>query len=184
VKIKVRRLKVSDIIPLLMLFTAGGVCAQEAAQVAAQNAAQKASPLWTAGFSLGTSFAAPLFIATLHGSYAPINNSFMEIGCDLGIVSDEPYTDYYSVYPFIHLAYTRPLGRLGHWYVGAGGGYMYAKYDFLDREVTFNILAMDLAAGFRLFNALNIAYTLRTNFDGINHKVSIGTIYTGARREQ
>ncbi|MDR0302193.1 MAG: hypothetical protein LBI04_07785, partial [Treponema sp.] len=40
--------------------------------------------LWSIGASVGTSFAAPLLIGTVHGTLAPFKSSFFELGVDAG----------------------------------------------------------------------------------------------------
>ena len=139
--------------------------------------------LWTIGFSAGTSFSVPWVIATVHGTIAPFKYSFLEIGCDLGLITLEPKVNYYSLYPFAHLAFFMPFPKAppvlkGGWYVGAGAGYLMAYYTFSEGEhPPIYILAFDAIAGVNLFNFLDISYTLRTDFKGLNNKVSVGFTY-------
>jgi len=142
--------------------------------------------LWTIGVSAGTSLATPLIIGTVHGTIAPINNLFLEIGIDAGLFTsfdpDEYYLDnYYSLYPFVHVAGFVPFGDKGGWYVGAGAGLMIVSYDFKYDDANANysdtIFAVDITTGFNLFNFLDISYTLRTNFEGASNKISVGIVY-------
>jgi len=139
--------------------------------------------LWSIGASVGSSFAAPLAIGTIHGTLAPFNGSFIEIGADAGygIINDN--ISYYSLYPFVNFALFVPFPRLsagkrGGWYIGAGFGAMFANYTF---EIAGSILettpAMNIITGFNLFNMIDISYTLRTNFKSANSKLSFGYVY-------
>ena len=93
--------------------------------------------LWTVGASLGTSFSHPWLIGTISTTIAPLPHSFLQIGFDFGLLSGDPDVGYYSLYPFIHIAYFRPFSRFpgkqninGGWYIGAGGGFMHSSYEF------------------------------------------------------
>ena len=56
------------------------------------------------GVSVGTTFIDPLVVATIHGTYAPLPNIFVELGCDFGFISKyDDVEKFYSIYPFIHL---------------------------------------------------------------------------------
>ncbi|MCL2805415.1 MAG: penicillin-binding protein activator LpoB [Treponema sp.] len=136
------------------------------------------SHLWTIGASLGTSFISPLVIGTIHGTVAPFRYSFLELGIDLGFLSNDPLvTNYYSILPFAHYAFFLPFEK-GGWYVGAGIGYLHSEQtksgsSGLNRSITFNVIT-----GFNILNIINISYALRTNFaDFINNKLSIGYTY-------
>ena len=50
------------------------------------------------GVSLGTSFVDTLFIASLHGTFSPVRNFYIEAGCDFGFVSVyDDVESYYSI---------------------------------------------------------------------------------------
>ena len=132
---------------------------------------------WAEGFSIGTSFAAPFLGFTVHKTFSPLRNSFMEIGCDLGFISAVKDADYFSVYPFAHIAFFMPFAEKGGWYIGTGGGVMIAKYIFPEGDVSANTPAFDVIAGVNFFDFLNICYTLRTNIKTVSHKVSIGYVH-------
>lgn len=156
-----------------------------------RTTANKASRLWTIGGSFGSSFAAPWVISTVHGTIAPFKNSFLEIGLDIGLESGDPYVSYYSIYPFVHYAFFVPFKSSGGWYIGAGGGYMYANYSFPNEsfvepfvdDVTISTFAADLTTGFNIMNIIDISYTLHTNFTSASNKISVGYTYRFKYRE-
>jgi len=136
-----------------------------------------ASYLWTVGASIGSTFADPWLVGTVQGTIAPLRNSFIGIGVDFGLVSGMEDVGYYSFYPFVHLAFFMPFAKKGGWYAGAGGGYLFSRYDFSGTKYSLNLFAADAFAGVNLFNMLDISYTLRTNFDVANHKFAVGYTY-------
>jgi hypothetical protein len=135
------------------------------------------SRLWTLGASLGTSFTSPLLIVTIYGTIAPFRYSFLEVGLDVGFLTNDPHvTSYYSISPFAHYAFFLPFAK-GGWYAGTGIGYLHSeqiKYGSLgrNRSITFNI-----TTGFNIQNVIDISYTLRTNFAEVNNKLSVGYTY-------
>ena len=162
---------------------AGAAESAEAEQPVKEKKQRVIDPLhyWTLGISAGTSFTTPWVIATVHGTISPFRNSFLELGCDLGLINlSEKVKSYYSIYPFAHLAYFKPFTK-GGWYIGAGAGYMMAFYKFSAGDIQKNIFAADLIAGVNLFNFLDISYTLRaspwTDLKAVSHKVSLGYVY-------
>ena len=130
--------------------------------------------LWTIGASVGTSFAAPWLVGTVHGTIAPWRNSFLELGFDVGMVSSA--ARYYSLYPFAHYAFFWPLGRAGL-YTGVGGGLMIVSYQLDEGQWSEHIAVAAFTAGVNLFDMIDVSWTLRTNFSGISQKVSAGWIY-------
>ena len=137
----------------------------------------QAAKLWTLGVSAGSAFAPPFVIGTVHGTIAPIRCAFLEIGFDFGLISGDPDADYYSMYPFAHLAFFLPFPKSGGWYIGAGGGFMMVSYTFPEGDYSDNIFAADFITGFNIANMLDISYTMRTNFSGASNKVSVGYTY-------
>jgi hypothetical protein len=132
---------------------------------------------WSVGGSMGTSFAAPWVIGTVHGTIAPFRYSFLELGLDVGLVSGNANVGYYSLYPFAHYAFFMPFAERGGWYVGAGGGYMRGEFDFSGDKVPLSVFAGDLVAGINIMNMFDISYTLRTDFGSVSNKVSVGYTY-------
>ena len=137
----------------------------------------QAAKLWTLGVSAGSAFAPPLVIGTVHGTIAPIRNAFLEIGFDFGLISGDSDVNYYSMYPFAHLAFFLPFPQSGGWYAGAGGGFMIARYTFPEGDYSANIFAADFITGVNILNMIDISYTLRTNFSGTSNKLSVGYTY-------
>ena len=133
--------------------------------------------LWSVGFSIGTTFAAPWIIGTLHGTIAPLRFSFLEIGFDYGMISGVEDVSYYSFYPYLHYTLYRPFMKKGGWYIGAGGGYMIIELDYPEGAVSRNTIAADIITGFNIENIIDISYTLRTNFKAMDNKFSVGYIY-------
>ena len=133
--------------------------------------------MWTLGISAGSSFTAPKVIATVHGTIAPFKYSFLELGCDIGWISEMKNAVYYSIYPFAHYSLFRPIGNNSGWYIGAGGGWSYESYTVDDLLLPLTGAKLDLTTGFNIFNYIDISYTLRTNFKSTNHKVSLGFMY-------
>jgi len=133
---------------------------------------------WSIGVSAGSSFADPWVIGTIHGTIAPFRYSFLELGCDVGFVStvvnNIEGSIYYSVCPFVHLAFFIPSTGNGGWYVGTGSGYSIARYNMPEKHIVLNIIAMDFIAGVIIGNVFNISYTLRTNFESASNKIAIG----------
>ena len=133
---------------------------------------------WSVGASVGSSFARPWFIGTAHGTIAPFKYSFLELGFDFGIISGEPDVGYYSLCPFAHLAFFWPVADFFGVYAGLGGSFTFASYSFPEEgDITTNKLAGAATAGINIFDKINFSYTLRTNFTGFNHKVSVGYTY-------
>ena len=135
------------------------------------------SSFWTLGVSTGSSFAAPWLIGTVHATLAPFRYSFFEIGTDFGIISGEPEIGYHSFYPFAHYALFLPFNRKGGWYIGAGAGCMILSYNFPEGNYTDKIFAADIITGFNIGNFLDVSYTLRTNFNNVSNKLSLGYVY-------
>jgi len=133
----------------------------------------------TAGASLGTAFTDPLVILTLHGTYAPINNFFIEIGCDVGFVSvHENVNSFYSIYPYANLCYYLPFENKIGIFAGAGAGYILGSYNFSHGgNADLNIFTFNFTAGVSINNFINISYSLRTNFAAINHQIAVGYDY-------
>jgi len=138
---------------------------------------KRSAKWWTLGASVGTSFAAPWVVGTVHGTLAPFRYSFLELGFDFGLISGIEDVDYYSLYPFIHYALFIPFPAKGGWYGGAGGGYMLGEFTFPEGKVRENIFAFDFTTGVNIGNVLDISYTLRTDFKSAGQKVAVGYTY-------
>jgi hypothetical protein len=132
---------------------------------------------WTIGASVGSSFIDPWVIGTARGTLAPFKYSFLELGLDLGLVSGKPDVGYYSLCPFVHIAYYQPIGERFGLYAGGGGGYFWGKYRFPEADITKSIVAFDAVAGINILDMFDFSYTLRTDFKNISNKISFGYTY-------
>ena len=81
---------------------------------------------WSVGISVGSFFADPWMVGTVWATLAPLRNSFIRVGLDLGFVSNRAnVTGYYSIFPFVHYAFFVPFDALpipfamGGWHIGA-----------------------------------------------------------------
>jgi len=134
--------------------------------------------MWTIGVSTGTSFAPPWLIGTVHTTLAPFRYSFFEVGIDFGMFSGEPEVEYYSLYPFTHYALFLPFYDISRGlYIGAGVGCMIVSYKFPEGDYSDQIFAADIIIGVNIGDFLDVSYTLRTNFNRVSNKLSVGYIY-------
>ena len=143
------------------------------------NAGKEPEPakFWSVGASLGSSFAAPWLIGTLHGTIAPLKYSFIEIGADIGFLPGAADVKYYSVYPYAHAAFYWPFNKFGL-YAGFGGGIMIVSYTFKNTDNWSNTIpAGAVTAGINILDMIDVSYTLRTNFSAISNKFSVGYTY-------
>ena len=147
------------------------------------------SRLNTLGVSVGSSFASPIIAGSIRGTIAPSNYTFFEFGMDLGFGSSIENADYFGLYPYIHYNVFVPFTASGSkskggWYIGLGAGYMVNWYTFREGSNEYNYLkgdsfsnntfAGDIVTGFNIADAIDISYTLRTHFQSVSHKVSVG----------
>jgi len=133
----------------------------------------------TLGVSLGTAFTDPFIITTLHGTFAPIDNVFIELGCDAGFISRyEGVESFYCLYPYVNLGYFLPFRNMGGIFTSVGIGYIFGSYFFSHGgNADLNILTGNVTIGVNLFNFINIFYSLRTDFTAISHKIAVGYVY-------
>jgi len=145
----------------------------------------------TLGASINMPFPNSPFILSAHGTYAPFNNSFFELGMDVSWknYNDNDYNNAYdnieifSMYPFLNYAFFVPFKqthletRDGGWYAGAGFGVMIGEYTFDGTlSVWDTVFAINIVTGFNL-GFFDISYTLRTDFNNINGKLMVGYVY-------
>ena len=150
---------------------------------------EPAARLNSLGISLGTAFAAPLVAGTVRWTFAPANFWFFEFGMDMGFGTTIEYADYFSLYPYIHYNVFAPFKssgayRKGGWYFGMGVGYQFSQYTFdtatleyyylAGEKAMFSTFAVDAVTGFNIADAIDISYTLKTNFRSVNNKLSVG----------
>jgi len=135
---------------------------------------------WSLGASVGTSLADPWLIGSLHGTAAPLPFSFLRLGVDAGFISGMEGAGYFSLYPFAQLAFFLPFCvtplplRGGGWYIGAGGGFLMARYSFYDLYENVRTPMADFVVGLNIGNMFDVSYSLRTNFSSFNSKISVG----------
>ena len=144
-----------------------------------ENERKNSARFNTLGASSGTAFADPLAIITLHGTFAPINNFFIEAGCDAGFISNQEDADkFYSVYPYANLCYFMPFANKGGIFAGAGAGYILGTYHFSHGGIAeFNIFTVNFTAGVNIIDVINFSYTFRTDFTAFNHQIAAGFVY-------
>jgi hypothetical protein len=129
------------------------------------------------GVSVGSSFSDPLVITTIHGTYSPFQNIYIELGMDLGLLSVyEDVRSYYSIYPYVNLGCFFPLNDNIGFYAAAGGGYLFSNYSFTFGDAVLNTFGVNVTAGVNIFNII-ISYTFRTDFATIGNKVSAGYVF-------
>jgi hypothetical protein len=135
--------------------------------------------LWTVGASVGSSFAAPLFVGTVHLTLAPFRNSFLKIGLDAGYFSGNEYLDYSSIHPFAHYAFFLPFGNNSGWFIGAGGGYLWSVISNVewDLNVPVNTFSVDIGTGLYLGGGIYFSYTFRSDFTNFGNKLALGYAY-------
>ena len=130
------------------------------------------------GISIGTSFIDPLAVISIHGSYAPLPNMFIELGSDFGFISIyEDVEKFYIFYPFVNLGLFFPFTNSGGFFACIGGGYMVGNYVFTKGTTGINLWGVNFIAGINLRNVLNISYTFTTNFIEAKNKLAIGYVY-------
>jgi len=127
------------------------------------------------GASVGTSFAAPVFIGSLQTTLAPWKGLLFDLGMDFGIGSGESDVDQYSFSPFSHFGFFIPFTKGGGWYNTYGVSYMYSKYTFNGiGGVSLHFFTFDISTGFIFKNGFTISYIFRTDFETMNNKLSFG----------
>jgi hypothetical protein len=128
------------------------------------------------GLTIGSSFTDPLLIVTLNLTVAVSPNWFLGLGCDVGLFSELQNADnYYSVYPFAHMAYFEPFGG-GGFYIGGGGGLVIREYTAGGEAASEKIFAASFTAGYIFLDMFDISYSLRTNLDWKTSKLAVGFI--------
>ena len=134
------------------------------------------------GASVGTALSAPWLVGTIYGNMYFLNSSlsfssFLELGADFGMLSGDADIGYYSIYPFAHYSLLFPVAEIFNFYIGAGGGYLIAEYNFPEGKMPLNIFAFDVTAGLRFSGGFLISYTMRTDFSSISNTISVGYLY-------
>ena len=131
------------------------------------------------GASLETAFIDPLIIASIHGTFAPMNSFFIELGCDTGFISVYDYVDnFYSLYPYVNFCYFLPFANKGGIFAGAGAGYILGSYQFSHGgNADLNIFTFNFTAGVNIIDFINLSYSLKTDFTAVTHQIAVGYVY-------
>ena len=132
----------------------------------------------SAGISAGTAFTDPLVIVTINGTYSPIRNFYIELGCEFGFISEHSDVDFfYCIYPYLNLGFYMPFTEKTGIFASLGGGYMAGGYSFEYGTADINTWGLHFKTGANLFNFLNVFYILKTNFSAVSHKLAVGYTY-------
>jgi hypothetical protein len=80
--------------------------------------------------------------------------------------------------PFAHYAFFWPFDKVGL-YAGAGVGYVSGALTYQDGRDSdsIRIIVADGIIGANIMNFLDISYTLRTTFNSLTNKFSMGYTY-------
>ncbi|MDR1618810.1 MAG: penicillin-binding protein activator LpoB [Treponema sp.] len=149
---------------------------------------------WSMGLSLGTTFATPRLTLSPNITIPIVKVAYLDTGCDFGFFPNADYIKdlcYNSYYPYIRASAFLPFGderdELGSkfgFHIGFGYGCMIADYRFGDYDNRAVVNAFDAAVGLLFINAIDISYSVRTNFKGVNNKLSLGYVYRFPRENQ
>ena len=172
-----------------------GMAEKEGQEAAEEEARRKKKKAWnkfwfddgkkmsSLGVNIGTSFATPLLIGNANITIPVFPYTFLEGGADIGLfhgnAGGEKINDveYVSGYYYGRFNVFAPFDEGGGFYFGLGAGFMDAQYKFPQNEVSTQTPAFDVAAGFFFGEGrhfMRIGYALRTNFSGINHRLTAG----------
>jgi hypothetical protein len=145
------------------------------------------------GVAAGTAFATPAFLASARLTYSPFPYFFFEAGSDFGLAHGMPDVQdvgYLSIAPYLHLngfitnhKISGADQRFGG-YIGVGGGASFSQYTYPPEShvdpVKVNTGVFDANAGVLWMfshSVIDLRYTLKTNFKGIDNRVTLGYIY-------
>ena len=131
------------------------------------------------GVSIGSTFAAPMYVGGLSGTFSLWDKTFFELGLDIGFGTEKPEVEHSSVLPYVRFSVFSPFADSGVlWYAGLGVGYSDSTFNFPDiGEYNEGIFAADFSVGLVLKSGLNFSYTLRTDFLSGSHKLAFGYLY-------
>jgi TolB-like protein len=150
----------------------------EAEEIARINQKRERVRFWSIGVFAGTSLADPWVTGTVRCTIAPLPYSFLEIGFDMGLISNNDWDNFYTMFPYIHYALFVPFQKKGGWYIGAGGGLMLEEYSKDDLVLSRMDFAISFTTGFNFWNMVDISYTLRTkDLTSVSNKISLGFTY-------
>ena len=166
---------------IAMLLTDPSGAGDRIAKIRRRNArdARFADPsrFWSLGISAGTSFDVPWLVGTVQATLAPWRYSFFRIGSDAGFFSGMDGVGYRSLYPFAHWSLFLPFEaspEKGGIHFGTGAGVFMSEYHFEDFTISRIYPLTDFVIGINIANIFDISYTLKTNFNSLNNKLSVG----------
>ncbi|MDR0683953.1 MAG: hypothetical protein LBF83_02350 [Spirochaetaceae bacterium] len=138
------------------------------------------------GAAIGTAFATPALLASAKLTFSPFRHFFFEAGSDFGLVhgeKDVKGVEYLSIAPYLHLNYFVG-GDYVLFYIGGGGGASFSQYTYPSAShvepVTVNTPAFDVNTGMLILpghSIIDIRYTIKTNFKGNDHRLTLGYGY-------
>jgi TolB-like protein len=139
---------------------------------------------WSMSVGVGTTFTTPVLTLTPAvtipiAAYLDVG-VYLDVGCDFGFLTNADYIEdlsYNSYYPYVRASVFVPIGDSFGFHSGLGYGCMIADYQYGVYDVRAVVHAFDFAVGFLLINALDLSYSIRTDFKNVNHKLSIGYVY-------
>jgi hypothetical protein len=114
-----------------------------------------------------------LIIGAVHGTFAPLRYSFLEAGIDIGFLSRIFDESYFLLCPYAHYAFFWPFEK-GGLYVGPGISYWFSKTSKPDESGIERKILADGIIGVNIMDMFDISYTIRTNFEKVTNKFSIG----------
>ena len=131
---------------------------------------------WSVGLNLGAAFTEQPALTITPNITIPIVayldlGFYLDLGCDFGFLTNNSY-----YYPYIRGSLFTPFGDEFGFHIGLGYGCMIADHSL---DVAQKIIpAFDFATGFLLINAIDISYSVRTDFNNwVSHKISLGFVY-------
>jgi hypothetical protein len=134
------------------------------------------------GVYTGSTFTAPWVVAGLNGAFSVLPYTYFDLGVEAGFIHNDfewKELSYFSLYPYARFNAFIPVYKdYLILYAGIGGGCMLSFYS--TPETTYDPIilgVMDVITGIYIgkgYHYCNIAYSLRTDFAGINSKVILG----------
>jgi hypothetical protein len=133
----------------------------------------------------------PTFLVSTRLTVSPFSWSYFEIGSDFGLEHGEmgvKNVEYLSIAPYLHFnLFVGDIswGWLRGWYAGFGGGASFSQYTYPSESgidpVTVNTPVADILVGkvWQVFphSGFDLRYTVKTNFDHIDHRFTLGYVY-------
>jgi hypothetical protein len=180
--------------PIIIVEQAPPVFMQPEPSMIFSSAESDPSRLTSVGVSAGSALSEPLIMATVRGTISPLRYTFLELGINLGFLSLQKWegrnVPFFSMETYAHIAFYLPITALrSGWYIGAGGGFIFATYGLNDEVRAYaHSPAVSAITGFNIFDIVDVSYTVRifgfANFpsfdtmtETLGSKISVGVIY-------